>query len=98
MTSAVVPSDALMRAQRDHNAKLEADHESARLHNVTIRSVFADIHRAVKGVLDDTFRNTASAPVGIDVLTSDDRMRGLGFLMVVTATVLLFVDAVAGAS
>lgn len=81
--------------ERQHTANLEAQrkYEEAKFHNLTVRGAFMDMGSALSGISEDLFGNTAPKPLW-DIVTSENRLRGLGMLMMLTASVLIFIYTV----
>lgn len=81
-------SDEIMKKQQQINAAITRDYESARLHNITVSAVARDVGEAVQGIPNDLFRNTKSVSLE-EVFTKNNRLRGVGVLMMAVAAVFL---------
>ena len=90
MTTILQTSEDIMERQRQVNAKITRDYESSLLHNITIADVARDIGEAVHGIPSDLFGNTGAAKTW-EVFIVDNRLRGVGVLMMAVAAVFLIV-------
>lgn len=88
MTTILETSEKIMDRQQQINAKITRDYESARLHNIDMSAIARDVGEAVQGIPNDLFGNRASMSAE-EIFTKNNRLRGVGVLMMVIAAVFL---------
>ena len=85
-------ADKLMAKQAEADERRRQLEEDARLSNLSPARAAADIGNALRGISQDLFGN-APGNRGLDVFTADNRLRGLGLLLIVLSTSMLVVRA-----
>lgn len=80
-------SAGLREMQRVANAERAAEVEAAKVKNITLQSAVRDARDAVLGVWDDVYGSTPQeTPLGAwDILQKGNRLRGLGFCLILFA-------------
>lgn len=87
----MVSPDDLMRLQREANEAQQKKYQDASLDSLTFNSAVADAHEALAGVVED-FSGTTDRHSLRDIFTHENRLRGLGILLIALALVGLVVD------
>lgn len=82
----------LMAKQEEQEAKTKLDRENSKISNLTIQQVFTEIGNTFKGISTDLFRNKSGA-TGLDIFTTENRLRGIGMACVVFSVSFLAVQA-----
>lgn len=83
----------LMKLQEKANTEARKAHERSGLSSLTYDTAFADAHEALVGLTEDLSGATDRRSLK-EMLVYQDRLRGLGVLLIALALVGLFVDYV----
>lgn len=87
----VTPPSVLMQLQERANARAQAQRKRSEVASLTYEEALADAHEALVGITEDL--SGATERKGLkDMLTHNNRLRGLGILLIVLALVGLVVD------
>lgn len=82
--NALATSEDVMKLQSQANAFLDERRRGLDLGNLTFSGAMKDVYEATFGLARDVFRNTGG-PVSIDTFTKNNRLRGLGILLIMIA-------------
>lgn len=95
MRYGLTPSRGIMRLQAHANAQAAAKRREASLSSLTYAKAVQDANDALTGLADDLAGNTPRKSLK-DMVTHNNRMRGLGILLIALAMVGLVVDYIMG--
>lgn len=87
----ITPPDKLVKWQAEANAEAAERYKQSSLAGLTYQSAVQDAHEALTGITADLLGTTSRKSVK-DMVTHNDRLRGLGILLIVLALVGLVVD------
>lgn len=91
----VSPSD-MLRLQTAANTDIDERRRASALENMTFRDAVVDAHTAFVGIMGDL--TTGSDRRGLkDIFVYENRLRGLGFLLIALSLVGLFADYIVSA-
>ncbi len=82
--NALATSEDVMKLQSRANALVDERRKGLDLRNLTVSGAMRDVYEATFGIARDVFRNT-DEPVSVDTFTKNNRLRGLGILLIVIA-------------
>lgn len=83
--NSLATSEDIINLQNQANAYIAKRRQGLDLRNMTVKTAMHDVYEATFGIARDVFRNDRNEPVSIDTFTKNDRLRGLGILLIVVA-------------
>lgn len=83
--NALATSEDIINLQNQANAYVAKRRRDLDIRNLTVKQAMRDVYEATFGIARDVFRNERNEPVSIDTFTRNDRLRGLGILVIVVA-------------
>ena len=86
-------SAEIIQNQENANKIAEEIYNNSKVQNITLRTAVQDMGTTVEGLWQDLFLNTPEKDIKT-LLTSDNRLRGLGFMLLIASSSLLLIDAV----
>lgn len=86
-------SAEIIQNQENANKIAEEIYNNSKVQNITLRTAVQDMGTTVEGLWQDLFLNTPEKDVKT-LLTSDNRLRGIGFMLLIASSSLLLIDAV----
>jgi L-alanine-DL-glutamate epimerase-like enolase superfamily enzyme len=87
-------ADLVIQRQNFLNDSSRRQWESSKLQNTTLRQLLADAGTALSSTLQDLLGNTEKKPL-YNLLTDDNRLRGLGFVLALCSAGALLIQAAA---
>lgn len=93
MSEGLVPSADIISMQNEKNREMSENYESSKLQNITLDAAIKDMGDATKGILDDLLGSGESLGLW-DIVSKDNRLRGLGMIFMLTSSVVLLIRAV----
>jgi hypothetical protein len=92
-TFGIATAQDIMRLQADANARSESQVRSSSLAELTFDEAVGDAHEALTGLVDDVSGTTDRRSLR-DMLLFENRLRGLGVLLIGLALVGILVDLI----
>ena len=86
-------SAEIIQNQENANKIAEEIYNNSKVQNITLRTAVQDMGTTVEGLWQDLFLNTPEKDIKT-LLTSDNRLRGIGFMLLIASSSLLLIDAV----
>ena len=85
-------SAEIIQNQENANKIAEEIYNNSKVQNITLRTAVQDMGTTVEGLWQDLFLNTPEKDIKT-LLTSDNRLRGIGFMLLIASSSLLLIDA-----
>jgi len=86
-------ADTVIERQNELNNLNRHAWESAKLKNLSVRQLFQDSGDALSSGFEDLLGNSQKLPLSA-LLTRDNRLRGVGFLLAITSATFLLITTV----
>ena len=86
-------SAEIIQNQENANKIAEEIYNNSKVQNITLRTAVQDMGTTIEGLWQDLFLNTPEKDIKT-LLTSDNRLRGIGFMLLIASSSLLLIDAV----
>ena len=83
-----------MESQKEMNKQMDAGYEESKIQNITLETAIKDMTDATKGILDDILGSGQSSLGLWEIVSKDNRLRGLGMVFILTSSVVLIIRAV----
>lgn len=80
--NSLATSEDVIKLQNQANAYVDEKRRDLDLRNLTVKGAMRDVYEATFGIARDVFRNE---PMSIETFTKNNRLRGLGILLIILA-------------
>jgi len=81
----------LIRIQHAKNDKQEREYQESRVQHITLKTAVQNMRDTLEGTIGDLWGNSTPLSFGA-LMTKDNRLRGLGLLLVLVAAIGLLLD------